>query len=478
MTEKELSPNAKTLWLKATSALQTQNYGYAISLLQAVLKDHPEFLTGRQFLRKAELVGKKSGNKFLSGISGSSLSVMKLQSLVKKDPKAAIIAAEDLLEKEPHSLQANGLLRDAAMAAQMPHVAGFALETMRDAAPKDTKVLHELARHYLNTSQPDKAGETYEAIKVLAPTDGDAIRGSKDAAARASMTKGGWDQVKEGSSYRDVLKNSEEAKSLEQKSRIVKSDDIIEQQLAENFVLYNENPENLDVVRKIASLYEQKEDFDNAVSYYSWAVSLTKNADPGLIRKVNDLTLKSIDRNIESREQWLAAQADAGQGAELDEETQGEITRIEAELIDYRGQKAHMQVDAARKRVDRNPTDLTFRYELGEQLVNIEEFSDAIPELQKAKTSPSLGLKATFLLGRCFESKGNLSLAVRQYEDARSKMPTMDGLKKDLIYDLGVLYEKMGDANKYLTCMTEIYEIDYGYRDVARRVEAVHEASS
>ena len=81
-------------------------------------------------------------------------------------------------------------------------------------------------------------------------------------------------------------------------------------------------------------------------------------------------------------------------------------------------------------------------------------------------------------MGRCFESKGNLSLAVRQYEDARGKMPTMDGLKKDLIYNLGLLYEKMGDQTKYLTCMTEIYEIDYGYRDVAKRVEDSHQSNS
>jgi hypothetical protein len=30
----------------------------------------------------------------------------------------------------------------------------------------------------------------------------------------------------------------------------------------------------------------------------------------------------------------------------------------------------------------------------------------------------------------------------------------------------------MGDAQKTVDCMKQIYEVDYGYRDVAKRVES------
>jgi len=33
----------------------------------------------------------------------------------------------------------------------------------------------------------------------------------------------------------------------------------------------------------------------------------------------------------------------------------------------------------------------------------------------------------------------------------------------------------MGDPGKALACMKQIYEVDYGYRDVARRVESSYE---
>ena len=348
--EKELSPNAKSLWLKATSAIELRNYGYAISLIQAVLKESPAFLTGRQWLRRAEIASVKSNKGFLKGLSGSSLQVMKSQGLVKKDPQAAIIAAEEILEKDPYSIQGNSLLRDAAAAAGMIEVVGFALETMVDANGKDTKMMHELARHYSASDQPEKAIEVYNRISQINPADIEATKGGKDAAARASMRKGGWDQLgQEGTSYRDVLKNKDEAQLLEQQGRIVKSEDMIDQLLAEQYRLYNENPENLNVVRQIAKLNEDKEDLDSAIQYYQWAVQLTNSSDPGLVRKVNDLTLKNLDRQIQSREQWLhdQAQSQNGHGDTPDEETRETISRLRTEMNEFKRQKAEMLVSTA-----------------------------------------------------------------------------------------------------------------------------------
>ena len=475
-TEKDLSPNAKITWLKATAQIETRNYGYAISLLQTILKESPAFLDGRKWLRRAELQLTKGSKGFLKGLGGSSLSVMKLQGLVKKDPYAAILAAEELLEKEPHSIQANGLLRDAAAAANMPELVGFALETMRDAEPKNTKLMHELARHYSANGEADKAIDVYNAITAINPSDGEAIRGGKDAAARSSMSKGGWDQIgKDGVDYRTVLKNRDEAVALEMQGRTVKSEDMIEQLLAAQYALYNENPQNLDVVREIAKLHEQKDDLAGALQYYSWAVEITKGSDPGLIRKVSDLTMKNLDLQIARHDAWLKDYAATLNGQEPDDESKATVAGVEAELAAFRQQKALMQIDNARKRVERNPTDLTSRYELGEQLVNAGNYTEAIAELQKAQNSPNLGLKAKYLLGQCFEAKNILNLALKQYEDVRAKLPNMDAFKKDVVYRVGLVYERAGDKEKYLACMTEIYEVDSAYLDVASRVEGSYE---
>ena len=470
ISEKELSQQNRALWLKATSAIETRNYGYAITLIQGILKDSPEFLTGRQWLRRAEIAFTKGKKSFMGG--GASLQVMKAQGAVKKDPKAALVMAEEMLEKEPHNMAANGLLRDAAAALTYTETVGFALETMRDAEPKNTKVLHELARHYVSSDQAEKAIDVYTAITAITPSDGEAIKGGKDAAARASMRTGGWDQIgKEGTSYRDVLRDKEGAKALEQQNRLVKSEDVIDDLLVEQYALYNENPNNLDVVLKIAKLNEQKDDLESALQYYNWAFELTKGGDPGVVRKVSELNLKNIDAQIASRETWLSEHAASVNGSEVDEETAATVTQVEQDLAGYRAQKQESQIAAARERVERNPTDLTFRFELGEQLVKAGQHGEAVAELQKAQNSPSLGVRAKYLLGQCFEVKNITNLAVKQYEDAKSKLPQMDGMKKDVTYRLGLLYERMGDKEKYLANMTEIYEVDSAYKDVAARVE-------
>ena len=68
ITEKELPQSFKPLWLKALSAVQTNNLSYAVSLLQAVLKDCPEYLDGRKILRSCEIqlcgAPKKKGGLF------------------------------------------------------------------------------------------------------------------------------------------------------------------------------------------------------------------------------------------------------------------------------------------------------------------------------------------------------------------------------------------------------------------------------
>ena len=47
----------------------------------------------------------------------------------------------------------------------------------------------------------------------------------------------------------------------------------------------------------------------------------------------------------------------------------------------------------------------------------------------------------------------------------------MDNTKKEILYNLGLVYDKLGDKDKSLESFKEIYNADYDYRDVANRVE-------
>ena len=129
----------------------------------------------------------------------------------------------------------------------------------------------------------------------------------------------------------------------------------------------------------------------------------------------------------------------------------------------------------ARKRIERNPTDLQVRFELGELFINAGRFREALPELQRARQNPNARLKAMNLLGRSYSELGMLDLAAKQLEEAAKEILSMDAMKKEIVYNLGLVYERMGEREKSLNCMKQIYEADYGYKDVAMRVESSYE---
>src|SRR5881392_1116067 len=145
-TEKELSEPLRALWLKVVTAIELRNFGYAISLLQGILKQEPEFLTGRQLLRRAEVTKQKAAKKALFNVSTAALSIIKAQRELKKDPKRAVELIEKVLEDEPYNRQANLALKEAAVAAGWPEIGVFALRTVLGEKPADAKILHELGR--------------------------------------------------------------------------------------------------------------------------------------------------------------------------------------------------------------------------------------------------------------------------------------------------------------------------------------------
>ena len=474
-TDKDLSEKTRSLWLKALSAIELKNFSYAVSLLQAVLKDSPAFLDGRKMLRRAQIAATRGKRSMLSGLSTASL---KGAGMVKKDPLAAMELAEKNLESDPYNSQANHLLKDAANAAGFPEVASFALETLVDGNPKDTKLMHELGEHYNKLGEADKAVAIFTKIAELNPSDLAAVKKSKDASARASMKSGGWEHVASSDGkldYRSLIKNKDEAVLLEQKNRVVKSTEMIDTQLGELYPQWEQNQDNADISRRMAKLYEDRYMIENdaesmsaAIYYFQHTNDVLKGTDPAVARKLSELQMKQLENSIKALEDWLEAYA---------EQSPDDAVKAGEDLAALKAQQAELLISEAKKRVERNPTDLQLRYELGEQLVHAGQYTEAIAELQQARRNPNARLKAMNLLGQCYTEKGMLDLAVKQFKDAASEIIAMDITKKEILYKLGLVYERMGKRDESLDCMKEIYEVDYGYMDVAKRVESSYNAA-
>jgi tetratricopeptide (TPR) repeat protein len=172
--------------------------------------------------------------------------------------------------------------------------------------------------------------------------------------------------------------------------------------------------------------------------------------------------MKRAERQIAEHEEFLASH-------KSDEATYADRA---TELAAAKKQRAEMFIEEAQKRVERNPTDLQLRFELGEHLMNAGNYREALPELQRARQNPNARLRAMNLLGLCYRELGMLDLAMKQLEEAAKEILSMDAMKKQIVYNLGLVYEQMAEREKSLNCMKQIYEADYGYKDVAERVES------
>jgi thioredoxin-like negative regulator of GroEL len=265
--------------------------------------------------------------------------------------------------------------------------------------------------------------------------------------------------LSESSSFRDIIK-SDEAAELEMASRSALTKDQLLEKVGILAAKYQEDPNNLNVVKDLAATYEQLEDWASAQQFFDWAHQVS-GGDVALRSKAEAMGDKSKALGIADLEAQAAADPD---NADL----QSQLVEIKAGRLDER-------LVECKQRVDQNPTDPKLRYELGYAFYDAGKHSEAIPHLQQATRNPHIRTKVLLLLGRTFYAKGMVDLAIKQLSDANAELIAMDSTKKEILFELGVIYHDADRKDEGLECFKQIYEIDYGYRDVAARVEGSYQ---
>ncbi len=458
----EISRDLRPLFTKGSNALQRDNFDYAIDLFSQILQKEPGLHEVRKALRTAQFNKAGSGGGFFKKMwtsAGSSPMVAKGQMALRKDPAEALSIAEQILNSDPHSSAAHRLIVEAATALEMPHTAVLSLEILAKNAPKDKTVAIQFANALAGI------GETSRGEKILAdlysafPTDNDLAQALKNLSARKTLTEGGYEALADGSgSYRDILKDKEEAVTLEQQNRQVKTEDTAERLIREYEARLKSDPKNVKLLRDLAELYTQKKQFDRALSYYEQIKSSEIGADASLDRGVAETTLRKYDH---------------------------QIARLDSNAPDYAEKKARLQAEKqayqlaeCQKRAEKFPTDLQLRFELGQLYFQMGKISEAMKEFQKAQANPHRRIQAMSFLGQCFARRGINDLAASTLQDALKEKVVFDEEKKELLYVLGSVLEKMGKRDEAIAQFKQIYAVDIEYKDVAAKVDAYYAGKS
>lgn len=443
---------------KGLTALQRQNLDYAIPLFTQILQSEPRFYECRAALRAAQF--KKAGvgpglfKKFL-GTASSQPMLAKGQFALRNNPLDAIQAAEQVLNGDPHSTGAHKLLAEAALAADLPLTAVLSLEILRNQSPKDRDIAMKLAVALGKAGQPAKAEEVLTEFAQADPGNNEIRQALKDLSAQRTMKEGGYDKLVDGKgSYRDILKDKAEAVSIEQENREVKSGDVADRLLEEYEARLATEPDNMKLLRSIAELYTQKKDFDRALGYYRQIAQTEGSSDSSLERAIAETSVKKYDFALSQLDPKAPDYAE-------------QSARLEAE-------KRAFQLTECQQRADKYPNDLQIRFELGELYFQAGKISEAIQEFQKAQSNPHRRIQALSYLGQCFSRRGMNDLAARTLQNAIREKVVFDDEKKELIYALGCVFEKMGKADEAIEQFKQIYEVDIGYKDIAAKVDAYY----
>jgi tetratricopeptide (TPR) repeat protein len=458
MAEKTISQIPRPLreqYEKGKAAFDRKNFDYAIALFNQILEQEPGFYDCREALRASQF--KKAGGgggffkRMLSG-AGSQPLLARGQLALMKEPVDALKIAEQILNGDPNSAAAHKLLGEAAMLVDLPKTAILSLEIAVKHSPKDEDIKKNLARAYSAAGEGDKAEAIFAELMRLHPGDLRLDQELKDISAKKTLSEGGYEALSDGTgSYRDILKDKDKAVAMEQEGRQVKTEDLTKKEIAKYEEQLAREPNNLKLLRNVAELYAQQNEFDKALETYQRIVAQEGNTDASLQKVISETTIKRFNHAIE----------------QLDPKAPGAAEKIQQ----LEGERNAFLLADCEQRAEKYPNDLVIRFELGKIYFETGKTREAIKEFQKAQNNPNKRLQSLSYLGQCFARLGMNDMAARSLQNALKEKSVFDDEKKEMIYALALILDKMGKKEEAMDQYKQIYEVDSGYKDIAEKVE-------
>lgn len=112
-------------------------------------------------------------------------------------------------------------------------------------------------------------------------------------------------------------------------------------------------------------------------------------------------------------------------------------------------------------------------YNLGIAYKEMGLINEAIGEFQLAIKGAERFFDASSMLALCFKEKGMHQLAINQLKRAIDDPRYNEAELLALKYDLGVIYEEMGQTDEAYNAFMDVYAMDVNFRDVAQKIEKV-----
>ncbi len=452
----DLAQKAQNFTNRGRQALETGKYELAVDMLMEAVSAAPDVLETRKLLRAAQIANfRRNGKAGFGAKLGYMMARQKIMGLVKKGKGAEAMAeAEKLLCQNPLDPDNIEAAVKAAEAAGKADCAAISVEAAYECSNRDPSLLERVATYYTMAKRWDKARDAYRKLSELKPGDQRVMQLLKNAEAQATMNSGWVETAGKKGGFQNLIANKEQAAKLDAANKAVVTGDDAELLIKEKLAQIEAEPKNMNARRALARIYVQGKRYYEAIEVLQQAIEVSGTMDPELDRMLSQTTVQYYDQQIEA----LRAE------------------NREEEALQMESDRNQFVFDDLASRVERYPNDLHLRFELGKVYFENGYYDDALTHLQLAQKSPKDRLWALYYLAMCFLSQGQTDMGVMQLETARDALPTMDELKKKVVYQLGLCAEEAGDLEKAYQYYKDVYSTDVGFEDLSERMLAVSQA--
>jgi len=420
-------------YASGTDNMRKGNYDYAIELFGSCVCGDPGSIPYLQSLLEAltkKQAGKKAGGLSSLLSAGSRGSLKRLIAAGK--PAEAIKTGIGVLKKNPVDTSCLLGLADACEALGCIETAGLFLRRALDVSPLDPTVNKQCAAYMERLGQFNQAIACWQRIAELKAVKEEAQR----EIARLSVEKTRHDLDSRGNKSQQPTSDESPLETLRRR-------------LAET-------PTDTEAAFELADLLERQATVEEAEKVLNDALAASGN-DLKVREHLEDRQLRWAKRRVLLAEKQLEAEDTA--------DRRDSLSRLRRTLL-----KQEIEVYAAR--TDRYPENAAWKYELALRLKAVGSYAEAIKQFQEVMLDARRKGVVALELGECFQRIKQYPLAMRNYQTALEHLGDRElELRKRALYRAGVLAAGLKDRDAAHKHLSTLAELDFGYRDVAARLE-------
>ncbi len=251
----------------------------------------------------------------------------------------------------------------------------------------------------------DLAVQAGDLATKIDPSDAELAARTRNLAAQATMSTGGYSQTGQEGGFRANIRDSEQQRIIEERERIVKTEDVKDRLVRVAEEEYRQRPDDLPVLRQyVKALKERGREEDEKLAYRLLMKVYEQTKQFQLKAEADDIRLRQARRALRRYQ-------DAAEASPEDAQAQETYEKAKRKYLE-------MEVQTLREQVEAYPTDLRLKFELGKREMELGNLDEAIALFQESQHDPKFRAASLAMLGESFFRQDWVDEAIDTYRRA------------------------------------------------------------